>query len=112
VPILMKDLGATCAGVPYTAGSKVLTHYVPDHDSEHTLRLKRAGLLILGVANVLELGSNASTAPDLYGPTRNPGTSRARRVARVAARQAAVAAAMQSADNLPIGAHFTARVRR
>jgi Amidase len=67
VPILMKDLGATCAGVPYTAGSKVLRDYVPDHDSEHTARLKRAGLIVLGVTNVPELGFNASTEPDLYG---------------------------------------------
>jgi amidase len=72
VPILMKDLGANCAGVPYTAGSKVLKDYVPNHDSEHTARLKRAGLIILGITNVPELGFNASTEPDLYGPTHNP----------------------------------------
>jgi amidase len=56
VPIQMKDVGATCTGEPYTAGSKVLRDYVPDHDNEQTARLKRAGLIVLGVTNVPELG--------------------------------------------------------
>ena len=101
VPILMKDLGATCAGVPYTAGSKVLRDYVPDHDSEHTARLKRAGLIVLGVTNVPELGFNASTEPDLYGPTRNPWN-----VARTAGGSSGGSAAAVAAGMVPI-AHAT-----
>jgi amidase len=71
-PFLMKNLGANVAGLPYTAGSSVLKNNVPDHDTEHTARLKGAGLIILGSTNVPELGFDASTEPDLYGPTRNP----------------------------------------
>ena len=72
VPFLLKDLGAHCAGAPYTAGSRVLEGHVPDYDTEHTIRLKRAGLVILGKTNSPELGFCASTEPDFYGPTRNP----------------------------------------
>ena len=72
VPFLLKDLGAHCAGAPYTAGSRVLEGYVPDYDTEHTIRVKRAGLLILGKTNSPELGFCASTEPDFYGPTCNP----------------------------------------
>jgi amidase len=101
VPILMKDLGAICAGVPYTAGSKALRYYVPDHDSEHTARLKRAGLIVLGVTNVPELGFNASTEPDRYGPTRNPWN-----VARTAGGSSGGSAAAVAAGMVPI-AHAT-----
>ncbi|MEA2505654.1 MAG: amidase, partial [Actinomycetota bacterium] len=34
VPFLLKDLLASYAGVPLTEGSKLLSSYVPEHDSE------------------------------------------------------------------------------
>ena len=72
VPFLLKDLGAHCAGAPYTAGCRVLADNVPDYDTEHTRRFRQAGLAILGKTNTPELGFCASTEPDLFGPTRNP----------------------------------------
>ena len=73
VPFLLKDLGAHCAGAPYTAGARILAdNNVPDYDTEHTRRFRRAGLVILGKTNTPELGFCASTEPDFFGPTRNP----------------------------------------
>ena len=72
VPFLLKDIGAHAAGAPYTAGSAVLKDYIAESDTELVLRFKRAGLLICGTTNTPEFGYNATTEPDLYGPSRNP----------------------------------------
>ena len=72
VPFLLKDLLASYAGVPMTAGSSSLRDFVPDHDSELVSRLKRAGLVILGKTNTCEFGLLPTTEPRLFGPTRNP----------------------------------------
>ena len=72
VPFLLKDLLASCAGVRMTSASHCLHDYVPDHDSELVLRLKRAGLIILGKTNTPEFGILPTTEPRLFGPSRNP----------------------------------------
>lgn len=75
VPFLLKDLIASHAGVPMTAGSLSLKDFVPDHDSELVVRLKRAGLVILGKTNTPEFGILPTTEPRLFGPSRNPWAS-------------------------------------
>jgi amidase len=72
VPFLLKDLGAMYAGVRLTMGSKALQAHVPDHDNELVLRLKRAGLVVLGKTNTPEFGLVPTTEPRLFGPTHNP----------------------------------------
>ncbi len=72
VPFLMKDIGAFLAGVPMSMGTALLKDFVPDHDSELTRRLKKAGLIIIGKTNTPELGLMPTTEPRLYGPSRNP----------------------------------------
>jgi amidase len=72
VPFLLKDLGATYAGVRMTMGSAAMQNFVPDHDSELVARLKRAGLIILGKTNTPEFGILPTTEPRLFGPCRNP----------------------------------------
>lgn len=72
VPYLLKDLLAFYAGVRMTWGSAYLRDFVPDHDSELVVRLKRAGLIILGKTNTPEFGLLPTTEPRLFGPTRNP----------------------------------------
>lgn len=72
VPFLLKDLLASYAGVRMTAGSALLRDFVPDHDSELVVRLKRAGLIILGKTNTPEFGILPTTEPHLFGPSRNP----------------------------------------
>src|SRR5262245_15655426 len=46
VPYLLKDLGPLYAGTVTTFGSSMFRNFTPDHDSELTVRLKRAGLVI------------------------------------------------------------------
>jgi len=72
VPYLLKDLGAHYQGVVTSFGGTLFKDFVVDHDSELTVRLKRAGLVIVGKTNTPELGLASSTEPRLFGPTRNP----------------------------------------
>lgn len=72
VPFLLKDLRATYAGVPTTAGSRLLRDEVAKYDSEIVLRHKQAGLVIFGKTNTSEFACCPSTEGVLFGPTRNP----------------------------------------
>jgi amidase len=72
VPFLIKDLGALYGGVRMTMGSSVMRNFVPDHDNELVLRLKRAGLIVLGKTNTPEFGILPTTEPELFGPSHNP----------------------------------------
>jgi amidase len=72
VPFLLKDLLAFYGGVRMTFGSRLFSSYVPDHDSELVMRLKRAGLIIVGKTNTPEFGILPTTEPELFGPCRNP----------------------------------------
>ncbi|MBI4964481.1 MAG: amidase [Desulfomonile tiedjei] len=72
VPFLMKDIIAFCEGVRMAMGTPLLCGFVPDHDSELTLRFKKAGLIALGKTNTPEFGLLPTTEPVAFGPTRNP----------------------------------------
>lgn len=72
VPILIKDLGTEVAGLPSTGGSRLFAEGTAAQDSELVARYRRAGMVVLGTTNTPELGLNASTEPQLFGPTRNP----------------------------------------
>jgi amidase len=72
VPFLLKDIGATFAGVPTSAGSRLFSEKPAARDSEVTRRLKSAGLVIFGKTNTPEFGSLGTTEPLLYGATLNP----------------------------------------
>lgn len=72
LPFLLKDLGASCAGVRQTMGSAYLKNYIPLRNSELVNRLNRAGLIIMGKTNLPEFGILPTTEPALFGPCRNP----------------------------------------
>jgi amidase len=72
VPFLVKNLGATVAGAPFTMGCRGLHGQRADRDSELVARYRRAGVVFAGITNAPELGLMGTTEPELYGPTRNP----------------------------------------
>lgn len=72
VPFLLKDILAFYSGVRETLGTKLLANFVPNHDSELVIRLKKAGLIVIGRTNVPELGLTPTTESVLLGACRNP----------------------------------------
>ena len=103
VPYLLKDLLAAYAGVPMTSGSAFLRDYIPDHDSEMVVRLKRAGLIILGKTNLSEFGLIPTTEPRLFGASRNPWDTNRTTGGSSGGSAAAVAAGMVSAAHASDG---------
>src|SRR5437870_12549607 len=74
VPFLLKDIICHSAGDPYHAGMKLLRklRWVEHEDTHLVAKFRAAGLVFLGRTNVPELGSQPTTEPEAYGPTRNP----------------------------------------
>ncbi|MEA4857985.1 MAG: Asp-tRNA(Asn)/Glu-tRNA(Gln) amidotransferase subunit GatA [Solidesulfovibrio sp.] len=71
VPILVKD--AICvADAPTTCASKILENFVPFYDAECIRKLKDAGAVILGKANLDEFAMGSSTENSAYQITANP----------------------------------------
>ncbi len=102
VPFLMKDLTASIAGVRMTRSSRFFADAPPPAaDSEHVVRLKRAGLVIFGRTNTCELGLSLTCEPQLYGATRNPWD-----LTRISGGSSGGAAAAVGARMLPM-AHAT-----
>ena len=72
VPILIKDLQATIAGVPTSHGTRVLQAVVPPSDSELVARYRRAGAVFVGKTNTPEFGLTPFTESEALGVARNP----------------------------------------
>jgi amidase len=72
VPMLIKDLLATIAGVPTSHGTRVMQQVTPGHDSALVARYRRAGAVFVGKSNTPELGLTPFTESEALGPARNP----------------------------------------
>ena len=72
VPMVVKDFDGFLKGEPFTAGTRFLEGFVPDHDSEALARLRRAGLIFVAKTNLPELAILGTTEGRLKGPARNP----------------------------------------
>ncbi len=71
VPVALKDNICT-AGIPTTAASRLLEHYVPPYSAAVVERLERAGAVVIGKTNCDEFAMGSSTEHSAFGPTRNP----------------------------------------
>ncbi len=71
VPVAVKDLLAT-AGLPTTAGSKILADWVPTQDSTAVRLLKEAGAVIVGKTRMSEFAYSPGSNNVHYGATHNP----------------------------------------
>ncbi len=71
IPIALKD-NIDTAGVRTTAASAVFDDRVPDTDAEVTRRLRTAGAVLIGKANLHEFAMGGTSATSYYGPVRNP----------------------------------------
>ena len=71
IPLIHKDIFCT-DGVRTSCGSRMLDNFVAPYDATVVARLKAAGAVMLGKANMDEFAMGSSNETSHYGPVRNP----------------------------------------
>ncbi|HVC00634.1 MAG TPA: Asp-tRNA(Asn)/Glu-tRNA(Gln) amidotransferase subunit GatA [Steroidobacteraceae bacterium] len=106
IPLIHKDIFCT-DGVRTSCGSRMLDNFVAPYDATVVARLKAAGAVMLGKANMDEFAMGSSNETSFYGPVRNPwdlarvpGGSSGGSAAAVAARLAPFATATDTGGSI------------
>lgn len=71
IPFSIKDI-IHVKGIRSTAGSKILTDYVPKSSASVVRRMKKAGAILVGTNNLNEFASGITGLNPFYGPSKNP----------------------------------------
>ncbi len=75
MPLIHKDIFCT-EGVRTSCGSRMLDGFVSPYDATVVAKLRSAGMVMLGKANMDEFAMGSSNETSYYGPVRNPWDTR------------------------------------
>ncbi len=106
IPLIHKDIFCT-EGVRTSCGSRMLDSFIAPYDATVVAKLRSAGMVMLGKANMDEFAMGSSNETSFYGPVRNPwslkmvpGGSSGGSAAAVAARLAPAATATDTGGSI------------
>jgi Asp-tRNA(Asn)/Glu-tRNA(Gln) amidotransferase A subunit family amidase len=110
VPVVVKDL-MDVAGMPLSGGGKAMGRAVPSRDAEVVARLRRAGAVVIGLANLHEFAYGITSDNAHFGrvvnpaaPSRIPGGSSGGSAAAIAAGIARLAIGTDTAGSIRVPA--------
>jgi amidase len=112
VPFTAKDIFDT-AGLPTTAGLRMLRTNIPDHDATVIARMREAGAILIGKTNCPPGGIGGDSWNPLHGGTRNPydiartpGASSSGEAAIIAAGGSPLGIGSDSGGSIRLPAHY------
>ena len=71
IPLIHKDIFCT-DGIRTSCGSRMLDNFIAPYDATIVTKLKAAGTVMMGKANMDEFAMGSSNETSFYGPVKNP----------------------------------------